>query len=98
MPRTLAQQQVPKMELAVAVLWRRQTQGGTVRRRNSVTSVVTLAECICQGCWPCDRGLPLCHHRTTPPSHSSASGALCGAAPSEGDTLPSQEADWGVSI
>lgn len=96
--RTLAQQQVPKMEL-LGLCALEETDAGwdRQRRRNGVTSVVTLADCICQGwpltaqgCWLCDHGLPLCHPwalgqhlRAT----ASNSGGLSGAVPIEGDML-----------
>lgn len=101
-PRSLAQQQVPKMELAVA-----ECSGGGRRRvglsemekqrhlsgdfgRLHLSGVLAV----------CDHGLPLCHHwalgqhlRAT----SSNSRDSSGAVPVEGDCCSSQETLTGVS-
>lgn len=70
------------------------------RRRNSVTSVVTLADCICQGCWPCVTAGSLCAitgllDNTSEPLPATA-GARLEQCPLKGTCYSSQERLTGV--
>lgn len=91
-PRTRAQQQVPKMEPAVAVCFgggrRRVGPSETEKQRHLSGDFGRLH--LSRVLAVCDRGLPLCHHwalgqrlRAT----SSNSGGSSGAVPVEGDML-----------
>lgn len=71
------------------------------RRRNGVTSVVTLAGCICQGCWPCVTAGSLCaitglSDNTSEPLPATA-GAHLEQCPLKERRCSSQERLTGVS-